>query len=156
MSNRVLLDPNGLKVSAPGANVLTDTGANILFDSDFANAAVALRGSFTVPNNDYGLVLPVPTNFPNDRWPFILIYGHDSSRGYTFTAGGIGGGGIIHNSLGTAEVWRIYYGIGSSGPIMDFYQGTDIWEGPQGVTPPRAGPQVFPYTCHYIVMDFLS
>ena len=156
MANRILLNTEGLKVSAPGFNVLTDSGANILFDSDFGTASVAYRGSFVVQSNDWGTNFSIPISFPAGRFPYVFIHGYDASRGYSFTAGGFSEAGIWHNSLGTVEQWYFgYVDNGSFGMQCVFMQGSDMWDGPQGSPPPRAGPQAFPYTLNYVLLDIM-
>lgn len=48
MVNRVLLNADGLKVSVAGQDVLTATEANLLFNSDYAQPSVWMRGSFSI------------------------------------------------------------------------------------------------------------
>lgn len=47
MANRVLLDPNGMKVSRPGVDVLTAGDADLLFSSDFSQTPVHMKGIVT-------------------------------------------------------------------------------------------------------------
>lgn len=48
MANRVLLDQNGLKVSMPGRNVLTDSNVDLLFTSDWPTLGVVEQGTQVV------------------------------------------------------------------------------------------------------------
>lgn len=48
MSNRVLLDSNGLKVSFPGRNVLTDADRDLLFTSNWPTLGATDEGTHLV------------------------------------------------------------------------------------------------------------
>lgn len=51
MSNRILLDNGGLKISKPGIDVLTATDDELVFNSDWSQLAIYMRGTLTVPDN---------------------------------------------------------------------------------------------------------
>lgn len=73
MVNRVLLNANGMKVSAPGNNVLTAPEAQLLFNSQWSALDVLMRGSFS-PGDDTTTTINYGKTFPS-RPPTYFIVG---------------------------------------------------------------------------------
>lgn len=77
MSNRVLLNENGLRISKPGFNVLTTGSDNLLFDSTSKMIQVVQSGILTNVSS------PVTVNLPSlGFYPFVWAYSPDG--GYYF------------------------------------------------------------------------
>lgn len=57
MPNRVVFDLNGMKVSAPGVDVLTAGEANLIFSSQWSQLSILMRGSVTCAPNQTQTVL---------------------------------------------------------------------------------------------------
>lgn len=69
MANRLLLNPNGLKISRPGVDVLTASLANdFLFNSDFMLPSLLMHGTTVIPKNS-NVVISYP--FALDVIPFF-------------------------------------------------------------------------------------
>jgi len=79
MSNRVLLTPEGLKVSKPGVNVETTGMGGLQFNSDWATPRVLQKGSVYLPNNGQQLQssisIPLARGFHS---PPMFFFGYAS------------------------------------------------------------------------------
>lgn len=51
MSNRVLLNSDGLKISQSGVDVLSASDGQLVFNSNWSQLAIYMRGTLTVPDN---------------------------------------------------------------------------------------------------------
>ena len=100
MANRVEMGPNGLRISKPGFNVLTqpEIGKNVAFDTRWAASSmivtagtVALSSSTSAVTINYGVTLPTI--------PVVLVLGRyrsDSSRFINLEAYGSGSAFMTH------------------------------------------------------------
>lgn len=70
MANRVLLDTSGLKISAPGVDVLSALPSALIYSSDWAGIGLLLKGmSYT-----NGTTVTVPFGKTFERPPLINLY----------------------------------------------------------------------------------
>ena len=74
MTNRVLLNNAGLKVSAAGVNVLTAGIADLLFSSDYAQLGLYATGQFTVGFSDVNSPQTKVTFGKTFRKPPMVIF----------------------------------------------------------------------------------
>lgn len=86
MSNRVLLNTSGLKVSRPGVNVLTAGNADLNFNSDWSGVNLLISGQVRVENGgtqiiyfgktfDQPPVCRIPYLQDGFGWWFYLTFG---------------------------------------------------------------------------------
>lgn len=105
MSDRVLMDSSGLKVSKPGTDVKTANEAGLIFNSQWAAMSRLLFGSVDVP-------VPGPSDFPTNRTVlygksftyrplvFTIVHGFNNSVGLL--------GGVPRQHIGTAAYFAFY------------------------------------------------
>jgi hypothetical protein len=73
MTNRVLLDSSGLKVSKPGVNVLTASASQLNFNSEWSQVGLYRRGTYTIdwPISASGIFINLGKTFTT---PPIVIF----------------------------------------------------------------------------------
>lgn len=86
MTNRILFDPAGLKISKPGFDVTTTSENGLSFSSDWGGLTILMRGSVAIPTNDQVNTVWLPKVF--ERPPLTqFILAQDGSNQ---VAGGFG------------------------------------------------------------------
>lgn len=91
MTDRILFNKDGLKVSKPGFDVNTASEENLLMYPGMSVMTVAAEGTVTIPG---GQRITVNFSNPNSRMPYI----HVSD----------GGGGVAHRTTFCAETQPPY------------------------------------------------
>jgi hypothetical protein len=108
MTNRILLNSSGLKISKSGVNVLTAGNADLLFTSDYSHLAFYATGTFTIAAGDSHLTVPYDRVTFGKTFaspPYCMFFYRNGSDRYLVGAGGCfleispGGGGTARRRV---------------------------------------------------------
>lgn len=82
LANRVLIHPDGMKISKPGVDVLSASNAQLLFSSDWTHPSLWLRGTIIA---SYGVTTTVYFGKSFSRPPFVFGTAQNASGGHFFS-----------------------------------------------------------------------
>ncbi|PZR92240.1 MAG: hypothetical protein DI537_13715 [Stutzerimonas stutzeri] len=145
MANRILINPNGMRISAPGIDVFTAGPHELLFNSDWGGITVGASGQYWIGGfGDYYIGLP--RAFPTNALIMIEASG--------FMLGGCRTVSMARDSyLGFGSMtsyWRASL-VNSTTLLIRHSDYPNSGSFPPG-TFKAAGPS-FPYVANYAVLD---
>lgn len=145
MANRILINPDGMKVSKPGVNVFGAQPHELLFNSDWGGITVGVQGQYWIGGfGDFDI--PLPRHFPENALIMVEASGfmlggcRTVSQARWNLMGWVSGVSYWRASLINPTTLRITH--------RDYHNSGGL---PPGLLTP-AGPG-FPYIANYAVLD---